>query len=372
MAFQLKSFADIVRSCLNHIKATQSQITDRNVGSVARTLVEAPAAEMDELYQQLFHGIKEGIATSVYTTFDFQLQPATTSAGQLHFSLASSQTTPVVIPAGTRVQSVAGIGFHSAADATIPAGSTAVTTLGVADSAGSTSTAEVGTITVLVDQVAAASAVSVSNLTRFVGSDVETEPQRKARFNAYISTLARGTLAAISYGASLAVITDTSGAVIERVQSVLPVEPFKTDSTQPIALLNVYIHNGVGSTSSALVTLVSKILSGYYDSTGAPVPGWVAAGVHLVVAAATEVPVAITGTATLVSGYDAPTVRAGIASALSAYLVALPIGSPALLAEIVTLSMGVPGVANVAFSAPTTDVAIGSAQKAMPGTITLS
>jgi hypothetical protein len=56
MAFQLKDFVSIVAAMLNRAKATQSRLTDFEVGSVARTLIEAPAIEIEQLYQRMFAG----------------------------------------------------------------------------------------------------------------------------------------------------------------------------------------------------------------------------------------------------------------------------------------------------------------------------
>ena len=61
MAFQIKNFASIVASMINRMSATQNKVTDFNVGAVGRTLIEAPAIEIDQLYQQMFNGLKEAI-----------------------------------------------------------------------------------------------------------------------------------------------------------------------------------------------------------------------------------------------------------------------------------------------------------------------
>ncbi len=56
--FQVKDFRSIVASMVNHVRATTTKITDFRVGGVARTLLEAPAIEIDELYQQMFNGLR--------------------------------------------------------------------------------------------------------------------------------------------------------------------------------------------------------------------------------------------------------------------------------------------------------------------------
>src|SRR3546814_7934576 len=92
MAFQTKDFVSIVASMINWMRSTQSKITDFNIGSVARTMVEAPAAEIDELYQQFFFGLKEAIPVSVYQSFDFEPIEAVPAAGLVRISIGSKRS----------------------------------------------------------------------------------------------------------------------------------------------------------------------------------------------------------------------------------------------------------------------------------------
>lgn len=73
MAFQIKDFQSILASMVNYVRGATGRITDFNRGSVARTLLEAPAIEMDQMYQELFSGIREGVETSLFRSFDLEL-----------------------------------------------------------------------------------------------------------------------------------------------------------------------------------------------------------------------------------------------------------------------------------------------------------
>lgn len=73
MAFQIKDFRSIVASLINVSKASQSKITDFGVGSVARTLMESPAIEIEELYLQMALGLQDAIPVAIYQAFDFPL-----------------------------------------------------------------------------------------------------------------------------------------------------------------------------------------------------------------------------------------------------------------------------------------------------------
>ena len=100
MAFQTKDFASVAASMLNWLRASQQRVTDFNVGSVARTLLEAPAIEIDELYQQMFSGLKEAIPVSVFNSFDFSALPSIPAGGLITVTIQSSST-PVIITAGS-------------------------------------------------------------------------------------------------------------------------------------------------------------------------------------------------------------------------------------------------------------------------------
>ena len=123
---------------LNRLKVTQNQLTDFNVGAVGRTLVEAPAIEIDQLYQQMFNGLVEAIPVSVYQSFSFPPLAALAARGNIQVTIASSLTSTDV-PAGTLFGStVTGNVYASTADFIIPPSTTtasipvAATTAGAA------------------------------------------------------------------------------------------------------------------------------------------------------------------------------------------------------------------------------------------------
>lgn len=368
MAFQLKDFASIVASMLNHMGATSTQITDFNQGAVARTLVEAPAIELDQLYQQMFIGLREAIPVSVFKSFNFSALPATYSSGTVTFTANPVSSTPIVIPQGTAVSVPGGaVKYLTQTTVILPANTASVSVAVLADTIGSVGNVAANTVTSLLGSINGIT--SVTNAADIAdGSDPETDDERQLRFQAYISTLARGTNAAIVYGAKTTQLLNAGGQVIEVVANAVMIEPYLTDTTQPPSVIKCVIHNGVGNTSAALVAQAQNVVNGYVASDGTVVPGWKAAGVICTVVAAIEVPVTVSGAITVLFGYDGPTVAAAALSAAETYLTGLPIGKPALLAEIIAVMMGVPGVYNVSLTSPTADTTIAADHKAMPGT----
>lgn len=373
MAFQIKDFASIAASMVNWIRATTTRITDFNVGSVSRTMLEAPAIEIEELYLQMMIGLREAIPVSVYNTFEFDILPAAAASGAVRFSVGSAAAAQIPVPIGTAVrQPGKATSYVTQVDAVIDIGDTYVDVIVACDTAGTAGNTGADTLTEMVVSVPGVDAVT--NPAPLVnGRDVETDEERRTRFREYVRALARGTIWAVIYGAKQARLYDASGNITEYVASASLVEPWLTDTAQPVGLVKLYVHNGGSATSTDLVTLAKKIVDGYYEADGTPVPGWKAAGIRVDVLAATDVPVDVTGTVTILTGYQQSAVLASATAAVQAYIQGLPAGTKVLKSELIAIvKRDVAGVGNVVMSAPSADVTITGAQKAIAGTITLT
>lgn len=357
---------------INRVRSTTRKITDFTVGSIARTLLEAPAQEIDELYQQMMRGLVEAIPTAVYTSFNFPALPPEPATGPIRVTITSSASA-IVIPAGSVFTRPDGaVTYTSTADVTITAGNTYGDVPVTANTAGAVGNTASGTVFTPVSPPQGF--VSASNLAAFSnGAEAETEDARKLRFNSYIRTLARATNEALIYGLKTTNLANANGSITERVISAAIVEPYLLDPVNnPPALINAYIHNGAGSTSSALVTQAQKVIYGFYDAQGNAVAGWKAAGVNVTVAAATEQTVAITANLTAASGYTEADLITAAQQVIATYIVGLAVGATAIRAEIIALVMGIEGVSNFALTAPAADVVPASNVKLMPGTFAIS
>ena len=371
--FQIKDFTSIAAGLINVVRATTNKVTDFNRGSVIRTMLEATAAEIEELYLQMYLGIKEAIPVSVFTTFGFNRQAAESAGGTIRFSTGGSLASSVIpIPLGTVVR-VPGtsLTYATTAASFIAIGNSYVDVLVAAQASGLAGNVGADLITELVTPVAGVA--SVTNPSPFVnGRDVETDDERRVRFQGYISSLARGTKAAIAYGAKTVTLTDSLGVITEYVAHANVVEPWVADSAQPISLVRVYIHNGASATSGTLVTRCQQVIDGYYDG-GTAVPGWKAAGVQCIVSAASDQAVNVTGTVTIAGGYSSVDVLAACTNAVKDYLQGMAVGEDVRLSELVAIiRRDVEGAFNVTLSAPTGDVAVADNAKAISGTVTLS
>jgi hypothetical protein len=369
--FQVKSFRDITLSVINYMKSVTDRITDFNIGSVARTMIEGPASEIDELYQKMFIGLKEAIPVAIYQAFQFDALTAISASGNIRVTI-TPQATDTIIPASTSFRLPNNTGtYTSQNDVTITAGASFGDVFVVASmpgTSGNITALQTFTLSPTVQPVTAATNLAAFNN----GLPEETEEQRKVRFAEFVAALNHGTVSAIHYGLKLARIEDTTGNVIEAVRTASVVEPYLADPQQPVSLVNCYIHNGSTGASSDLLALARKIIHGYYADDGTAVPGWKAAGVKVEIYAAAVVTVAVTGEITVIAGYDEASILTTASSDISDYIAGLEIGAPALLSEIVAIVMAIDGVYNFTVSLPAGDTAAASTQKLMPGTLTIT
>lgn len=371
-SFQIKDFASISASMINIMKTSQRKVTDFNPGSINRTMLEAPASEMDELYQQMLNGLLQAIPVSVYNSFSFSALPAEPASGLVTVNIAS-QLSPTTLVSGTIFTATTnGNTYTLESDQIIPTGVTSINVTCVATAPGSSTNLSGGTTFSVSPQPSGFT--SASNPNSFInGTDAETPAQQLIRFNGYITTLQGATDDAIIYGAKTTTLTDSSGNVIERVATAIVVEPYLTNNTLPISSIFCYVHNGVGGTSVSLVAQAQNVINGFTNPAGVRIRGYKAAGVICTVAACTEQPVNVTGVLTAVPGFVAATLMAQAASVISAYLLSLEAGAKAQFSLIETLVILIPGVADFVIGTPTANVAATAANyKIMPGVIAIT
>jgi hypothetical protein len=372
---QIKDFVSITAALINLARAGQDKVTDFEVGSVMRTLLEAPAAEIEELYMQMFAGLRETIPAAIYRAFEFPLLEPSVASGIVRVTIAPISGA-TLIPAGTIFQRQDGaraIDYIATQDITI-APSASFGDVPVAASA----PGAVGNTAPLIAfdmDPAPLSFVSASSTGGMRGgTDGETEDERRARFREYVSSLQRATHRALRYAATLATITDASGAAVERITSASIVEPWlTTPETHTPGEVWLYVESRFADPSSNLLARCQQIIDGYTDpNTGAAVPGWKAAGVQVEVRAATRSALNVTGVLTAAPGYDAAALRAEAAATIATYLTELPIAAPAQRADMIARVMAIQGVVNITLSAPSADTAATATSKITPGTITLT
>jgi hypothetical protein len=160
----------------------------------------------------------------------------------------------------------------------------------------------------------------------------------------------------VIYGAKTTYLASANGVITERVQSAVIYEPFLHSLIETVGKFECYVYNGETGASDELVAEAQKIIDGYRTADNVLVPGWKAAGVICVVKKAVTTPVATTATITLLSGGDVVTTKTVAEEVIDSYIASLEIGEKLIFNVLVERLMGLPGVYNVAVSAPSGDL----------------
>jgi len=371
--FQIKDFTSIVGSMINYAKATQSKLTDFTIGSVTRTIIEAPAIEIEELYQQMWLGIKEAIPVALYEAFDFRKLPAQRSIGTINVKLLKSASV-LKIPAGTAfISIVTNDSFYSVEDATV------VTVNNEKSADILLSAKKQGIINPVIAQSpftsdAVPSFVSASAKANFSnGRPEETDEEMRYRFMDYIQNLARSPLASIHYAlVNKVFITNENGEVTERIKQAKIVEKFILEPASPPGVFYAYIHNGDNGTITATASLKTQtlaILNGYTDNTGKKIIGYKAAGIQVFVEAVVNKSIDVDYTAQINNTVDKTVISTAITDAIKSYFNSTDIGGTIYVAELISSVMALPGVINVHFNSPVSDTTASFNQKNVLGKI---
>jgi len=302
--------------------------------------------------------VNDAIPEAVFLSFGFQREAAVYASGLLTFILSAPLPDALTIPAGTTVRMLGGtVTYITVVDGTIAAGQTRVAIMARAEIAGAAANTNADTLTVITSPGVATSTLSVTNLAPITnGRDQETDAQRRMRFAEWVSTLARGTIASYRYIAMQAAVVVDS-AILEQVNYVAVAE-------QP-CVVDLYVHNGVGGTSDALLAIVESLIEG--DSVN---PGYRAAGSQVVYHAAADVPLNVSLRVRLQPGYALAVVRTGMTGVLTALVAAAT--NAIAVTDILNACYSVAGVNDLVLLAPTARITYDMDERPILGVLTLT
>lgn len=348
--FTPKPFAEISADMIEQVRGTTDKLTDFNVGSVVRTLLEANATELDDYYQAMYYGLLRAIPTAIYLGFGFDIKPAVAAIGTVTITRLGDATQAQTIPAGTSLTSLSGVTYLTDADLILGVGQTSGSVTVTATVAGVSGNTDPGTLTLFTQTTSALTVTNPSSITG--GEDVETEEKRAERFAAFVRSLARGTVAALEYGATLpAIYHPTTGLLSERVQRVSVYE-------EPGHVM-LYIHNGSYGASDELVAAVQLLIDGYRDeNTLSWVGGYRPAGMRVEVVAMTETPLDVSIEITKRASASAATVTSAVRGALERFVRAAMPNEIIRPIDLINAALAIDGVDAVTVLSPVSSVTV--------------
>lgn len=362
MPFQIKDFASIVAAQINHARSVTSKITDFQPGSVARTIMEAPAVEMEELYLQMFLGLREAIPVATFLSFGFDLLPPAQARGFVTVSKTPAPSTNSTIPAGTVFSTTDGRTYTSTADVVWAAGVNVVRIPVAADSAGASGNAAAGAITT---SPSFGDGYTIGNSTIETGRDTETEAERETRFAEFVRSLSRGTVHACLYAASQAVVSDETGNRTEYVT--------RYGYDEVPGLMRIFAYSSAGVPSAALLADGQRRLDGWRDeTTGVATPGYRPAGVDVEMLPMVERAITLSIRVAMTSGFSLTAdVERRLNDIFVSAITGVQAGETLFLNTLIELMLVVPGVRQIIPSS-TENIVCDVSEALIPGALSVS
>ena len=345
MKLQLQDFPTLVRGMAAGVQGASGALIDLTVGSVLRAVLEANASLalwLQWLIVQVLSTTRAATSSgadldSWMADYSVARMPAVAATGSVTFA----RFTPglaTAVPLGTQVRSTDGTqSFTVVADTANPAWNATANAYQVAANAsavtlpvqavapGSAGNMQPGGITVLATAIAGID--TVTNAAAFTnGLDAEGDAALRGRFTNWAASLSRATPLAVRAAAA---------GVQQNVQTAIA-EQVDTAGNPRAASFVLTVDDGSGAPSADLIGRVASAVENVR-----PV------GITYAVQPPRLVPASIALTLT-VSGSNKNALIGPVATAITAFVNALPIGASLPVSRIATLAYGVdPGIVNV-------------------------
>ena len=314
----------------------------------------ALAAELQSLLMQADWVLDQSFPQTAQGTYlDYHAETrgitrgaAEKAAGVIRFAAADKVTAACPIEKGTVCMTAEGVRFETTEDAAIAVGSQWADVPAQAAEAGAGGNVIAGTVTLL--SAMPVGVVQCTNPAAFSGGcDAESDEALRGRVLASYQRLPNGANAAYYEQEAMRYPGVAAAKAVGRARG--------------IGTVNVVIATHAGVPDAALLAAVETDLQKKRE---------IAVDVK-VLAPAVET-VAVTAALKAAPGYTFAEAKAGAQSALEALFTGELLGKSVTTARLLTLLCGVEGVENVHLTAPAADVAVGSTELPMLGTVTIS
>ena len=314
----------------------------------------ALAAELQSLLMQADWVLDQSFPQTAQGTYlDYHAETrgitrgaAEKAAGVIRFAAADKVTAACPIEKGTVCMTAEGVRFETTEDAAIAVGSQWADVPAQAVEAGAGGNVIAGTVTLL--SAMPVGVVQCTNPAAFSGGcNAESDEALRGRVLASYQRLPNGANAAYYEQEAMRYPGVAAAKAVGRARG--------------IGTVNVVIATHAGVPDAALLAAVETDLQKKREIA-----------VDVKVLAPTVETVAVTAALKAAPGYTFAEVKAGAQSALETLFTGGLLGKSVTTARLLTLLCGVEGVENVHLTAPAADVAVGSTELPMLGTVTIS
>lgn len=373
-AISTRSLAQLVQRQAAAMQAKCNQLLDFSVGSILRAVVDSNAAislwlqaevikvlranrlststgsDVDSFVQDYGLtrlGAQAALGTVTFSRFTPSAQ-AVVPLGAIVRTADTLQTFTVILDTGNNAYNAGLSGY------VIPAGVASVSVPVQAVTPGSGGNVLAGSISTIVGSITYVD--TVTNAAPFSGGgEAEADESVRTRFAAFINSLSKATKAAIEFEAKR-----------QRIGVEFTITENKnTDGTDHYAYFFVCIDDGTGTPPASLLTTIRTAIDAVR-----------AGGIMFDVVAPTIVTANVAMTLTLADGYDPPTVRGRVGSAITANIKALGLGNRLPYTRLAQwayeASPGVKNVTGITLNGLSADLSATSSQTVKPGTVTVS
>jgi hypothetical protein len=367
--------ADTAASLLAYQTGQTGVVSDANPGSQVRTLAEGigNVVEVEGVSAQAT--AFQAIVYGTWAAFGITPLPALQAQGAVTFStIGGVATQNVAIVAGTVVQTSGGVQFVTTETVVLAIGTSSITATVEAVTAGAAGNVGGGTITSITSGIPYPLSVSNSSPTTG-GTNAEPISGTQARFAAAVQAIAGSTPVAIA-NAAIGVTAPNSTEMVVYSTCFEPGVNPNLPLSEQTAGWTLYIDNGSGNASSALIAAVQAVMSGVYPSQ----PGYRDAGVPWNVMAVVPIDYSVVATGTLTDPTQDSTQEAAVQSAVTTYGLTLLFGQGPAQGPLDAVVGNT--LANLASSfvvtlynasnVPVTSISIGPTQRAILTSITVT
>jgi len=338
MSITPKTRAAIFNDLQAYLQSLDPRIIDFNIGSVLNSILDAPAAEMEQIWNALTNAFTAAYVSTATgedldnKAADFGLvrREATYSTGYVTFGRSSSFNQDFTIPVGTIVQTISttttsGTQFQTTADVILPANQLNVSSVPIqAVTAGSTGNIAANAISVISSPPAGIETVANPAVTAG-GTDQESDADLRARIPLYLSSLARGTRDSL----------EAAALSVNGVASVSIFEDFYDDPITP-GYVEVYVADSSGNATDAMIAAVQTQMDDYR-----------AVAVTVMVKKPISLDMNVKCWITVEAGYSTSTVSANVATAITDFFSRLKLGDEVYRSELIAAISEVQGVSEV-------------------------